>query len=107
MRKSLIFLSILFYFNSYGQVLCVKCYNQNVRVLSDTNDLILNGGFENSTCNPHYIDTYDSSFCPNSRYYYCDILNWTCTGGGINTYANICDTSSSIIAEGIKAAYFG
>jgi hypothetical protein len=94
-------------FCASAQILCIKCYNQNARVLTDTNNLIVNGGFENTTCNPHYIHNYDSSFCPHSNYYYCDIANWTCTGGGINTYANVTDTSISIIIEGTKAVYFG
>jgi len=68
----------------------------------------MNGGFENNTCDPN---TYqDTSFCPNSQYYHCDIANWICSGGGYNTYAFMLDTSlssPSIIIEGIQAAYFG
>jgi hypothetical protein len=92
---------------SSAQVICTQCYNQNYRVLSDTDNLIVNGGFENTTCNI-FNDTH--SFCPNSTYYTCDIANWTCTGGGINTYASMMDTSissRSIIVEGTKAPYFG
>jgi len=96
----------LFTIHSSAQVLCIKCYNQNARVLTDTNNLIVNGGFENTTC-PATTLAHDSSFCPNSTWYHCDITNWICTGGGIYTYAHICDTSFSKIVEGTKAVYFG
>jgi hypothetical protein len=94
---------------SKAQVLCIRCYDQNVRVLTDTNNLIVNGGFENTPC----LSCQHCSFCPNSFYYTCDIANWLCTGGGLNTYAHIMDTATSnlfnksIIVEGIKAVYFG
>jgi hypothetical protein len=88
-----------------AQVLCIKCYDQNVRVLTNTNNLIVNGGFEISTCPPD--NGGDTSFCPNSLYYHCDIANWICTGGGDSTYAHICDSSFSLIIEGTQAAYFG
>jgi hypothetical protein len=85
-------------------VLCIKCYNQNARVLTDTNNLIVNGGFENG-CPAR--PSGDTSFCPNSYNYHCDIANWTCIGGGSSTYAHIVDSNFSIIVEGTKAAYFG
>src|SRR5437899_1477994 len=107
--KSILTLLIVFTFSFWttAQVLCIKCYHQNARVLTDTNNLILNGGFENTTCSPC---NGTGSFCPNSNNYSCDIANWICTGGGVNTYAHMFDTTtgcSSIIIEGIKAAYFG
>jgi hypothetical protein len=48
-----------------------------------------------------------NSFCPNSTNYDCDIANWTCTGGGPDTYAGIFDSSLSTIIEGSKVVYFG
>ena len=91
-------------FITYGvcnaQILCIYCYEQNDSISTGVNNLLLNGGFENG-CNP------DSVFCPNSQYYSCDIINWTCTGGGIATYAQSKDTAFSFIPEGAKAAYFG
>ena len=63
--------------------------NQGARVLSDTNNLIVNGGFENTTCTA----SFSNSFCPSSTNYHCDIANWTCTGGGTSTYAHIMDTA--------------
>jgi hypothetical protein len=105
-KKGLVLISVLLLaVFSKAQVLCIRCYDQNARVLTDTNNLILNGGFENSNCNPNNI--WDSSFCPNSSQYYCDISNWVCTGGGPGTYANICDSTFSTIVEGNLAAYFG
>src|SRR5689334_22896109 len=93
-------------FFSSAQVLCVSCYDQNARVLTNTNNLVANGGFEITTCLPytHYGDT---SFCPNSANYFCDISNWVCSGGGSLTYAHIIDTAFSPIVEGALAAYFG
>ena len=107
MKKSYtLFIVLLLFlsFSSIAQVLCIQCYNQNARVLSDTNNFILNGGFENSTCD---IYNGDTSFCPNSIDYHCDIAKWTCIGGGPYTYADIVDSTFSIIVEGYRAAYFG
>src|SRR5437016_8700035 len=87
-------------FTSSAQVLCIKCYNQNARVLTDTNNLIVNGGFENGCFTNGF-------FCPNSSLHNCDITNWTCTGGGVNTYARVVGSSFSMIPEGTVAAYFG
>ncbi len=94
-----------------AQVLCIQCYDQNAPVLINTNNLILNGGFENTTCIPDV--SHSHSFCPNSAVYDCDFANWTCTGGGHNTYASLLDSAIaannnvSIIVEGDNAAYFG
>src|ERR1043166_8512973 len=102
---SALFVVFIFSFCAKSQVLCIKCYNQNARVLTDTNNLMVNGGFENTTC----VSQLHYSFCPNSQWYHCDIANWICTGGGIDTYAHIMDTASSnsdnksIIVEGTKA----
>jgi len=95
-----------FHLSASSQVLCIKCYNQNTRVLTDTNNLMVNGGFEFTTCNPVGVIN-DTSFCPNSQYYHCDIANWTCTGGGISTYAFVINSAFSIIVEGTKSVYFG
>src|SRR5258708_9258908 len=93
----------LFTFHSFAQVQCIRCYHQNARVLTDTNNLIVNGGFENG-CG------VDSFFCPNSTVHghdTCNITNWSCTGGGVQTNAVICDSNASKIVEGTKAAFFG
>ena len=107
MRTFLFFTTMILSFELQAQVLCIQCYDQNARVKTDTNNLILNSGFENTTCT-----IPDSSFCPNSLKYNCDILNWTCTGGGIYSTPYVTDTvtssyNKSIIIEGTKAAYFG
>jgi len=111
LKKNLFLLLLSFSFSIYcsAQVLCIKCYNQNARILTDTNNLIVNGGFENTTCIPSYAT---HSFCPNSSIYDCSIANWICTGGGSSTYACIFDSSNlngsrSIVIEGKKAVYFG
>ena len=106
-RTILLFICMTIANVTVAQILSIQCYNQNVQVLTDTNNLVLNGGFENTNC----IAVYAAhSFCPNSTIYDCDIINWTCTGGGTNTYACMMDTSQNsrtIIIEGIKATYFG
>jgi len=102
--KTIITLLALFVLSLFtsAQVQCIKCYNQNARVLTGTNNHIVNGGFENNTCMPGHL-----YFCPNSINYQCDIVNWACTGGGHATYATIVDTVFSTIVEGNYAAYFG
>jgi hypothetical protein len=95
-----------FSYTASAQVQCIKCYNQNTRVLTDTNNLIVNGGFEITNC-PATSFAHDSSFCPNSTWYHCDISNWICSGGGSQTYAHMCDSTWSTIVEGKKAVYFG
>jgi hypothetical protein len=103
------FLSLLFLFSlafyCQAQVVCIRCYDQNARVLTDTNNLIVNGGFENTNCIAS--QAWSNSFCPNSLAYNCSIDNWVCTGGGSMTYADMCDTTFSEIVEGNKAVYFG
>jgi len=105
--KTIFTLLTLFVFSlsSSAQVLCIKCYNQNARVLTDTNNLIVNGGFENNTCIPE--NWFLSSYCPNSTYFNCNISGWICTGGGSKTYADIVDSNYSQVIEGTKAVYFG
>ncbi|HYV90591.1 MAG TPA: T9SS type A sorting domain-containing protein [Chitinophagales bacterium] len=87
---------------STGQIICIFCYDQNVSISSGVNNLLLNGGFENTTC-AISVDC----FCPNANNYSCDIDNWICTGGGTNTIARIWDSTYSTIVEGTKAAYPG
>src|SRR5258705_10836204 len=80
-----------------GQILCIYCYDQNDTVSAGVNNLLLNGGFE-SGC---LVNGY---FCRNSTGYSCNITNWSCTGGGINTYAKMFDIASSTIVEGSQVA---
>jgi type IX secretion system substrate protein len=106
------FLLIIFSFSyckfSAAQILCIYCYDQNDSISAGVNNLLLNGGFENTTCTPAGgIIGALTSFCPSSNGYVCDITNWTCTGGGTNTYACLFDNTWSIIAEGNYALYFG
>ena len=81
MKTIIALLSFLIFNSSFlissAQVLCIQCYNQNARVLTGTNNLIVNGGFENNNCTPN-----DSSFAQTHRDYNCNIINWICTGGG-------------------------
>ncbi len=96
------------FFTLHSQVLCIYCYDQNDSIMHGGNNLILNGGFENSNCIPNHGSTSShTSFCPNSIGHSCDIANWICTGGGSQTYACIYDSNYSNIIEGTRAAYFG
>ncbi len=100
----LLFISIIKF--SDAQILCVQCFEQNdsIGVNVGANNLIVNGGFENTTCGiypPYY------SFCPNSNLYNCNISNWTCTGGGSSSFPCFFDNTTEYIVEGIKAPYFG
>ncbi len=105
MKKHLLvlILSLAVYTSSFGQIICLFCFDQNDSISSNVNNLVLNGGFENTTC----IAGGGSVFCPASASYNCNISNWTCTGGGTNTYAQMFDNNMSIIVEGTKAAYLG
>lgn len=85
-----------------AQVQCVLCFDQNAPVYPGTTNLVLNGSFENHTCGP-LMDL----FCPNSVSYGCDIDDWTCTGGGPDTYAQLFNTIASIIPHGSVAPYLG
>lgn len=96
-----VFLNLFTNIDSDAQILCIQCYNQNDSISSNVNNLISNGGFENGCGVTEY-------FCPTSAGYNCNITNWTCVGGGINTYAQIADSLYyTNIVEGSKAAYFG
>jgi hypothetical protein len=88
--------------NAIAQVTCIFCYDQNAAISTPVNNLLLNGGFETGCMGGSY-------FCPNSNGNSCNFNDWTCTGGGILTYACALDNSiqSSIIVEGARAAYFG
>ncbi|MEI6815663.1 MAG: T9SS type A sorting domain-containing protein [Bacteroidota bacterium] len=101
----LLIISTLIYKNASAQVLCIYCYDQNDSISHGVHNLIQNGGFENTNCVPN--NWAYSTYCPNSGFYNCDIANWTCTGGGVNTYADITDSNFVVIVEGTKAAYFG
>ncbi len=106
MKKTLLFVAMSFIFCNYSnaQVFCVLCFDQNDSVSYNVNNLILNGGMENSTCAPWPAG---DRYCPNSAAYNCDITNWTCTGGGASTYACMMDSTYFHIVEGLRAAYFG
>jgi PKD repeat protein len=68
------------------------------------NNLIVNGSFENTDCTPWPAG---DRYCPNSSAYSCDLANWTCTGGGVNTYACTLDGTYIPIVDGSLAVYFG
>src|SRR6478609_7902062 len=105
MKKNISFLlvtfCILFYSNACAQVICILCFDQNDSISQNVTNLIVNGGFENSTCGGL------GYFCPNSTFYSCDLASWTCTGGGTNTYAHNSDNSFSMVNQGTYAAYLG
>lgn len=90
---------------SSAQIICIFCYEQNDSISLNVNNLLLNGGFENHNCIP--MNWFSSSYCPNSAYYNCDISDWTCTGGGSNTYADIVTTGYAKVVEGTYTCYFG
>jgi len=96
--------------NSNAQVICIMCYDQNDSISTGVNNLISNGGFENTPC-PGSTGVIGSatSFCPNSIGYVCDLADWTCTGGGVSTYSCIYNlvTNKSMIQEGNNAVYMG
>jgi len=90
-----------------AQILCINCYNTNDSISQNVNNLIVNGGFEQHSCNLSLLP-YDS-WCPVSQFYSCDITGWTCLDGGFSSYARMYDSSSnrSYIPEGNYVAYFG
>ncbi len=90
-------------FFSFGQIVCINCYDQNDSISNGVTNLIMNGGFENTTC----LQGSSDCFCPNSTSYNCDIADWTCVGGGLLTYSSVFDSTLSIIPQGSKAVYFG
>ncbi len=80
-----------------AQVLCIYCYDQNDSISQNVNNMILNGGFENTNC---VSNSYSSCFCPNSNYYSCTLPNWICTGGGSASYPSIDDNTFTVTADG-------
>ncbi|HYV95563.1 MAG TPA: hypothetical protein VE978_27560, partial [Chitinophagales bacterium] len=103
-------LSFTFCKYSTAQILCILCYDQNDSISTGVNNLLQNGGFENTPCPPSTgVIGSPTSICPNSNGYVCDFVNWTCTGGGSNTYACLYNDSinKSIIVQGTNAVYFG
>ncbi len=99
-----LFFFILIPIASKAQIICIYCYDQNDSISTGVNNLLLNGGFENSTCTEG--DNNDI-FCPSSTMYSCDITDWICTGGGTATYSFLYDNTQSFAAEGDKRVYFG
>lgn len=85
----------------FTQITCLNCYDQKESISSPSANLITNGGFENSSC------ALGEYFCPASGNYTCDINNWTVSGGGNGTYAQMFSSANSIIVEGTRAAYLG
>lgn len=95
---------------STAQILCIYCYQQNDSISAGVNNLLLNGDFEITNCPPSTgVIGQASSFCPNSAGYVCNFQNWTCTGGGSDTYACLYNQSinKSHIAHGNNAVYMG
>lgn len=106
MKKMYLTILLLFigYFSGKGQLICVHCFEQNEPISTGVTNLMLNGGFENTTCTPGW---FQDCFCPNSSLYNCDLANWTCTGGDVQSYPSVFDSTLSVIPEGHNAAYFG
>ncbi|MCX6275389.1 MAG: T9SS type A sorting domain-containing protein [Bacteroidetes bacterium] len=92
---------LLAFGSAKSQVVCILCFDQNDSISDNVTNLLLNGGFESSNCGGL------GYFCPNSSFYNCDLTNWTCTGGGTNTYAHNIDNTFSMVIEGTQAAYLG
>lgn len=88
-----------------AQVLCVQCFEQNdsIGVNVGAGNLVVNGGFENTTCATGCAGVY----CPSAMSFNCSIANWTCTGGGTLTYACVYDSAQYMVVEKARAAYFG
>ena len=87
-------------------MLCVQCFQQNdsIGVGVGANNLLLNGGFENTNCP---FNNSGTTYCPNSSMAHCTIANWACTGGGSMTYCYFWDSTIYKVVEGSHAAYFG
>jgi len=103
MKKHYLLLALVFITCRFlsAQIICIRCIDQNDSVSHGINNLLQNGDFENSTCSTSQF------FCPNSSGYSCDIANWTCTGGGTATYAQVFTSINSVIPSGSSAAYLG
>jgi len=108
MKKAILTVILSFSFfifnTASAQILCIYCYEQNDSISDNVNNMVLNGSFENHNCQPNI---YSSSFCPVSQYYSCAVPDWTCTGGGYDTYVSIDDYTFTQTADGNYAAYFG
>ena len=104
MKNLLSVVLLLISYNIFAQIECIQCFHQNDPISPDASNLIQNGGFEDHNCVPEW---FAGSFCPGSNLYNCDIENWRCIGGGVNSYPTIFDTTLSLIPEGEFAAYFG
>jgi PKD repeat protein len=110
MKKLLPIIALCFALSKHtpAQIICIFCYDQNDSISTGVNNLLLNGGFEAPSCTT-------GSFCPSSSYYQCNIPNWTCTGGGTSTYAQVIDITGtawygsflSEVIEGTYAIYMG
>jgi gliding motility-associated-like protein len=85
----------------FSQIICINCYDQTAQLSPAAPNMILNPSFETNTCSG------GGQFCPNSSSFNCSIDNWIASGGGTNTYAQMFGTGSSIIPNGITAAYLG
>lgn len=88
-----------------AQIICIRCFDQNEPVSASVVNLVQNGGFENHTCPPPDIGM--GNFCPNAEDYDCDIFNWTCIGGGADSYPHFKSHFEAHVAEGVSAAYLG
>lgn len=86
-----------------SQVECVMCYDQTDVLSTGVSNLILNGSFE-SGCSGDY-----DYICPASGALMCDVDNWTCSYGGIYTYAMNYSLSGGFnqIVDGSRAVYMG
>lgn len=102
-RQLAIALAVLVGYRGEAQVHCIHCIPQNEPLDTISPNLVQNGGFELNNCTGFGI----GYFAPASGSYSCDIDGWICTGGGINTYAQIVDAAFSAVPEGSDAAYFG
>jgi gliding motility-associated-like protein len=89
---------------SKAQILCIYCYDQNDSISDNVTNLIQNGSFEVSTCTPN---SNGNSWCPVSVNYNCDLANWTCVGGGTQTYSQLFNNAWTTVPDGAVAAYFG
>lgn len=102
-RALLVVLALQLGGRAMAQIVCVECFSQNNAVNTGQANLVVNGGMELNTCGGGFGNYY----CPNSINYTCDITNWLCTGGDVNTYAQTVDNTFSTIVEGVTAAYLG
>ncbi len=87
-----------------SQISCIRCFDQNAPLSPEAGNLVQNGGFEMTDCTPGWLT---ESWCPKSLQYGCNLSHWTCTGGDINSYPSVFDSTLSLIPEDLQAAYFG